>query len=156
MLPLIRFFHHLFQYCNTHPIWKIHLICDNEGRTTCLKLAIEYTTSFPNDTLQPDWDLTNVIVTTLQATQLQPTFTHIKGHQDKHIAFNRLPLEAQLNCKTDHEAVNHQTLHQTYHPTVPWLIFNKAQLHIKESTINSSYRMSIRNIASAPTLQIHI
>ena len=107
MLSLVQFLHHLLIYCGSQPVWKIKLICDNEGLITRLKQSIQYTTPFPNDTLQPDWDLTNAIITTLQGTSLQPTFAHIKGHQDKHIEFDFLPLEAQLNCEADHEAVNH-------------------------------------------------
>jgi hypothetical protein len=156
MLSLVRFIHHLSQYCDALPTWKIKLICDNEGLITRLKVAIQYTTSFPNDTLQPDWDLTNAIVTTLQATQLIPTFEHIKGHQDKHVDVSLLPLAAQLNCEADHEAVHHQTLNQSYRPSVPRLFDNQAQLHIDGSTINSSYRTAIRNATSEPALRKHI
>ena len=156
LLSLVRFLHHVFLYCATHPTWAIKLICDNEGLITRLNVAIQYTTSFPNDTLQPDWDLTNAIVTTLQSTQLQPRFEHIKGHQDKHIDFDLLPLAAQLNCEADHEAVNHQTLYQSVRPIVPRIFANQAQLHIHGAPINSSYCTAIRNASSEPALRRHI
>jgi hypothetical protein len=156
MFSLVRFLHHLITYCGTQPVWKIKLICDNEGLIKRLQQSIQYTTPFPNDTLQPDWDLTNAIITTLQGTSLQPTFAHIKGHQDKHIEFDLLPLEAQLNCEADHEAVNHQTMYQSYRPLVPRLPANQAQLHISGATINSSYSSAIRNAASEPALRHHI
>jgi hypothetical protein len=78
MLSLVRFLYHLTTYCSANPNWTITLICDNEGIITRLQSAIQYTTSFPNDTLQPDWDITNAIVTTLQELTLQPTFAHKK------------------------------------------------------------------------------
>jgi hypothetical protein len=156
MLSLTRSVHHISIYCSESPTWKIKMICDNEGLITRLQEAIQYTSTFPNDTLKPDWDLTNAIVSTLQATQLQTTFQHIKGHQDKHVEYEYLSLEAQLNCDADHEAVNYQTLHQSYRPLVPRLPANNAQLHIKGSTINSSYSTAIRNAASDPALRIHI
>jgi hypothetical protein len=156
ILSLVRFIHQLSVFCNSQPQWHIKLICDNEGLITRLRDAIQYTSVFPNDTLVPDWDITNAIISTLQSTRLQPLFDHIKGHQDKHVSFALLPLEAQLNVEADHKAVHHQTLYQRYRPHVPRLQSNLAQLHIGGATINSNYSAAIRNAASEPALRHHI
>jgi hypothetical protein len=131
-------------------------VITRQGLITCLQSAIQFSTPFPNDTLSPNWNLTNAIVTTLRATNLQHIFEHITGHQDKHVTYDLLPLEAQLNCDTYHKAVNHQTLYQAYHPQVPRLFANHAQLHNGNSTINYSYSTAICNATSKPGLEQHL
>ena len=37
------------------------------------------------------------------------TFAHVYGHQDKNIPFEKLPLEAQLNCTADELAGDYQS-----------------------------------------------
>jgi hypothetical protein len=54
MLSLTRFVHHISTYCGKSPTWKIKMICDNAGLITRLQEAIQYTSTFPNDTLKPN------------------------------------------------------------------------------------------------------
>jgi hypothetical protein len=45
--------------------------------------------------------VTNKIVETFKAMTIDPSFAHIKGHQDDHTAYADLLLEAQLNVDAD-------------------------------------------------------
>jgi hypothetical protein len=89
-----------------------------------------------------------MIVRTLQSLPCTIRVTHVRGHQDDHKDYEDLPLDAQLNCDADHEAVNYQTIHAMYRPTVPRIELNCAQLHIQGATINSGYKPAIRNAYS--------
>jgi hypothetical protein len=74
---------------------------DNLGLLTRVEKNLPYPDPFPNVTLQADWDVTNEIITTLQAMKVTSVFEHVKGHQDDHQAYNDLPLMAKLNVNAD-------------------------------------------------------
>jgi hypothetical protein len=156
LLSITRFLHHLFLFCDTRPDWKIRLMSDNDPLIKCIATTRPYPQCFPNSTLVADWDVTHMIITTLQQLPCQISIQHVKGHQDDHKHYDELPLDAQLNCDADHEAVFHQTIHATYRPIVPRLHSNTAQFHIAGATINSGYKTAIRNAFSEPALLKHI
>jgi hypothetical protein len=93
-----------------------------------------------------------MIIRTVQQSPCQIALLHIKGHQDDKTPYNELPLDAQLKCDADHEAVYHQMVNTRYWPIVPRLPLNGAQLHIDRATINSSYKTAIRNAFTEPAL----
>jgi hypothetical protein len=55
----------------------------------------------PNDSLAPDWDIVQEIVSTIALFPKVPRFSHVKGHQDDDIPYEELPLVAQLNVDAD-------------------------------------------------------
>ncbi len=74
---------------------------DNQGLLTCLIATLTYVDPFPNATLAADWDITNEIVSSLQQLQTSPDLVHVKGHQDDHVPYRSLPLNAQPNVDVD-------------------------------------------------------
>ena len=54
---------------------------------------------FPNETLEPDWDIINEIVSLIKNSK--QSIEWIRGHQDEKMPKERLPLPAQLNCEAD-------------------------------------------------------
>ena len=58
----------------------------------------------PNLQLQPEHDVIEEIVHTLSLIPATIHFEWVKGHQDQNKSFDKLKLEAQLNCEADHEA----------------------------------------------------
>jgi hypothetical protein len=102
--------------------------------------------------LDADWDLVNMIVRTLHQSSCHIVLPHVKGHQDDKTDYADLPLDAQLNCDADYEAVYHQTVYAAYRPLVPRVPLNGAQLHIKGATINSGYKTAIRDAFTSPGL----
>jgi hypothetical protein len=156
LLSITRFLHHLFEFCQSRPEWKLQLSCDNDPLLKRVNAARPFKTCFPNCTLDADWDIVNMIVRTLHQSSCNIVLPHVKGHQDDKLAYEDLPLDAQLNCDADYEAVYHQTIYAAYRPTVPRMPLNGAQLHIQGATINSGYKTAIRNAftASALTSQI--
>jgi hypothetical protein len=156
LLSITRFIHHLFIFCGVRPEWKIQLSSDNDPLIQRIATTRPYTQCFPNSTLEADWDVVHMIVRTLQDLPCIIRVTHVKGHQDDHKDYEDLPLDAQLNCDADHEAVQHQTIHATYRPRVPRIVLNTAQLHILGATINSGYKPAIRNAYSEKPLLAYI
>jgi hypothetical protein len=110
---------------------------NNLGLITRLDKFLPYPDPFPNVTLQPDWDVTNEILVTLQAMPIQTIFAHVKGHQDDHCPYDSLPLEAQLNVDADYEAGQYQMQNPAQRPMIPRLPHNRAQLHNDQKVISS-------------------
>jgi hypothetical protein len=156
LLSITRFLHHLFEFCHCKPEWNLQLSCDNDPLLKRINAARPFTTCFPNSTLDADWDIVNMIVRTLDQSSCNIVLPHVKGHQDDKTDYDDLPLDAQLNCDADYEAVYHQTVHATYRPTVLRIPLNGAQLHIQSATINSGYKAAIRNAFTAPALLAQI
>ena len=63
---------------------------------------------YPNATLAAEYDVTEQIFITHKTYGITATFAHVYGHQDKNIPFEKLPLEAQLNCTADELAGDYQ------------------------------------------------
>lgn len=111
---------------------------------------------FPNLMLKPDRDLVNYIVKTIQSMASSIILPHVKGHQGNIVAYTELPLDAQPNCDSDYKAVYHQSIYESYHPHVPQITTNKAQLHISGKTINTGYRTAISEAITTPALRAQI
>jgi hypothetical protein len=67
MLSITRFLHHLFRFCSVDPAIKIQLSCDNDPLLKRLRSSCLYTSCFTSSTLEPDWDIVDSIVQTIQA-----------------------------------------------------------------------------------------
>ena len=77
-------------------------MADNQGLVTTLAKRNEYTTPYPNSTLQSDWDLIEEIYTTyLHLNIANVTFKWIKGHQDFDTPYDKLSFPAQYNVDAD-------------------------------------------------------
>jgi hypothetical protein len=149
-LSVSRFLLRLHDFCGITPSWRVQLMTDNLGLLTRVEKCLPYLDPFPNTTLQPDWDVTNEIIVTLQSMQIKPTFEHVRGHQDDHIEYDALPLDAQLNVDADHEAGYHQTMFPAQRPLIPRLPHNRAQLCLSNKVISSKLKQSIRDAFTVP------
>jgi hypothetical protein len=149
-LSVSRFLLRLHEFCGITPTWCIKLMTDNLGLLTRIEKCLPYPDPFPNTTLQPDWDVTNEIIVTLQELKIQPILEHVKGHQDDHTPYDDLPLEAQLNVDADHEAGYYQTMFPAKRPIIPRLPHNRVQLHLSNKVISSKLKQSIRDAFTVP------
>jgi hypothetical protein len=143
-LSVTRFLFRLSEFCGIKPEWRVKLMTDNLGLITRLEKSLPFSDPFPNLTLQPDWDVTNEIIKTIQSIQIDPILEHVKGHQDDHTLYEDLALEAQLNVDADEEAGNYQTMYPAQRPIIPRLPHNRVQLHLSGKVISSKLKRSIR------------
>jgi hypothetical protein len=80
------------------------MMTDNQGLITCLAASLPHFDPFPNLTHASDWDVTHEIACGLRSLTTINILQHVKGHQDNHMTYTSLPLEAQMNVDADAEA----------------------------------------------------
>ena len=153
VLSATKFFVHLFKFCCVCPSWSFHFVSDNLGLIRKITQLVRYTDHFPNLTLQPDWDIIREIQMAVRALGRPTSFSHVKGHQDDHHAYDDLSLEARLNIDADALAGSFRRHDSSVRPLVPRVSSNSAQLLIDGKTISGGYRQAIRRATSyAPLL----
>jgi hypothetical protein len=132
------------------------MMTDNKGLLTQLETSLPYIEPFPNLTLSADWDVTNEIVCSIRQLQTHTTLAHVKGHQDDHVPYDDLPLDAQLNVDADAEAGYYQQMFPAQRPLIPRLPSNHAQLHISGQVICSHVKSRIREAFTVPNYQQYL
>jgi hypothetical protein len=100
--------------------------------------------------LAADWDITNEIVSSLQQLQTSPDLVHVKGHQDDHVPYRSLPLNAQPNVDVDVEAGYYQCMFPGQRPLIPRLPSNHAQLTISGNIVCAKLKPSILEAFTVP------
>ena len=110
-LSWLRFTKHV-QMC-TQQKWKgeIDAWTDNESLVDKASEVRKWQQRVPANTLTSDWDAVKTIVDTMRELEQGGTPANmkwVKGHQDNKTQHSALPMEAQMNCKADLEAFQHQ------------------------------------------------
>ena len=124
-------------------------MADNKGLVTSLAKRGEYSTPYPNATLQPDWDLIEEIYTTYQHLDIAKVrFQWIKGHQDSDTPYDELPIPAQFNVDADRFATEYMETNPNERRISPLVPSAKCLLQIRNSTIHGHYTEKIREAAS--------
>ena len=132
------------------------LVCDNRAIVIRINELKGWNKIYPNVTMESEWDALAEIKATLEAlgTASQPTFAHIKGHQDSIHPIAELPLQAQLNCKADELADRQfQQYPETDHSTVPLLPTAGCQLHLAHGTTTHDIKRELIIAATAPPMK---
>jgi hypothetical protein len=77
----------------------------------------------------------------------------IKGHQDEDTPYDKLPLQAQLNCDADalsEEYLREATIDFTKTPIMPT---SGCQLHLPQGTITHHIKRELKFARSVPPLK---
>ena len=83
----------LREFCN-NKIIRAHFVSDNnELVDRCTKRQL-YDHSWPNRTLEGEWDITKEIYNTHKNNKIEATFGKVKGHHDRKERYKDLPLDA--------------------------------------------------------------
>ena len=103
----------------------------------------------------PDWDLVSNILIELERWP-NLILQHVRGHQDRKVAYSRLPLLAQLNVDADTMATMYQCEHGMSRPLA--LLTATAGVHVitPAGTMTSNYEAVIRYQATYPDLYKYI
>ena len=91
------------------------------------------------DPLDPEWDIVFTIQKLLAAMP-GVVLQHIKGHQDRHTVYRRLPLLAQLNVDADALANKYQCELGSHQPDVLPTILAGAHLIFPSGTVTAHSR----------------
>ena len=133
----------------------ITIYCDNDALVEMVnaRYAQERPT-FPNETLLADWDIRQEIELLMDVNH--QTISWVKGHQDEKTPYEKLPLDAQLNCNADELANKAQDLQ----PNILYQPFrapnNPAQIHYGTNSITSKVKRLLRRSLSGKELLRYI
>ena len=137
LLSMLRYLVQLALYCGVPNLGGCSLFSDNLALVNITKAFKPHIQTSPNATLASDWDVINEIHHNLyhNVPPFKQTIAHVKGHQDKTVEYEKLPLAAQLNVDADHMAGQFQDEHGREHPFVYRFPHNRAQLNLPGGTI---------------------
>jgi hypothetical protein len=118
------------------------------------RISYEARRRYPNPraTLQPDWDVTQGIISTLSNFTESSTYgVHwIKSHQDNDPSIHGMSLAAQANCTADSLAGEFQRVSFGDRRVVPMIEGTAAQLVIHDVTVTGRFKRAIRDAITLP------
>ena len=147
MLSVVRLLHHLRIWTDTTPTFTGILATDNSGLLDRLREQQKIRYPVPNSIFEPDWDIIEAITRTIETSDIEPTFQHVKGHQDEKKAYQDLPFLAQLNVDADYQAGQYQSRHGSHRPIIPLSPTLPIALDIAGRTIHRKFKTAIRDAA---------
>ena len=156
VLSAVRFVFHWFLFCGESPQWSYKYLADNTGILDAIIRDLEYDETWPNTTLEDDWDIRNEIKNTIKLIGRPASFIHVKGHQDDDSPAAELSLEAQLNIEADSLAGHYRRNNLVHRPKIPRLGGNFVDFCIDGVTIPGNYRKYIRDRYSTGALLEYI
>jgi hypothetical protein len=145
MLAGLLFLRHLCQFCvhlNLVPLQQMY--CDNLGLVTKVNKLFAFRLAPAQAALHSEYDVLATIKDLLTDFTSLPIIAHVKGHQDKKVAYANIPLPAQLNCDADVLATHELFHHPTTCEQVPLLPAAQAQLTIGGRTVTRKLAPTIR------------
>jgi hypothetical protein len=154
MLSATLFLHHCYHYTigidNDYPRRLAVVFCsDNSGLIQRISQRQSYTTSYPNSTLDPDWELVEQIHHTASLLPYSRiSYEWVRGHQD--INATDLTTAARYNIQADFLAGSYEH----YLPTnTEWILpCERCRLVIDGSHVYSHYSQEIRHAYTKPLL----
>jgi hypothetical protein len=158
LLSLVTYVHHLFQFFNTPVPAHLHLTLYSDNKaliTKILKLLNLPRPVFPNETLQPSYDVVQAIVTKCRGLKGVGA-DWVKGHRDRVVSTAALTRQERLNVKADKLAGDFQSQTAHKHRSAPLIGGCKVQLRIKKKTIHSHLRRRVRFTRRATILRERI
>jgi hypothetical protein len=108
----ITTFLHLLGNCYNHQVPPTEIWCDNMAVVnTVNRLVVRNRPEFPNETLQPSWNLIQAICATINLHSLH----HVKGHQDN--PSNENPTIEDLDARYWFPSVHREPVHSKSPPS---------------------------------------
>jgi hypothetical protein len=166
MVAILCFLRRLSEYTTQMEPWVGILATDSQSLLETLTEKSTELTSNSNpfwkrkllkhlDVKCPDWDLVSNILVELEKWP-GLILQHVRGHQDRKVAYHRLPLLAQLNVDADTMATMYQCEHGMSRPLV--LLTDTAGVHLvmPQGTMTSNYDAVIRYQVTYPGLYTYI
>ena len=154
MLSVACFILHLRRWTHHDTPLEGTLATDNSGLITRVKEQSLIRYPVPNSIFQPDWDIVEAIVRTVWSAEIDPTYTLVKGHQDKDNPYETLPFLAQLNVDADKHAGDYRLAHGCHRPMISLSLTRPISLELSGRSIHRNYKSAIRDAAhSGPLLQ---
>ncbi|KAG7366908.1 hypothetical protein IV203_029578 [Nitzschia inconspicua] len=134
----------------------MHVYCDNQALEDHVNEPREQSRpKFPNEALKAIWDVLQAVVR-LAKLLPQITFHHIKGHQDRQVALDKLSRPAELNIQAGQLAGNYQRLSSWKNIPAPMIEGTHCHLIYNGQTVASKHRKHIRDHRRTKELKTYI
>ena len=157
LLSGYRFLHHMQQrHDDPQNMKPTKISSDNETMVKTNVKYFDFDIVYPNSTLDAEWDIIAEIQDTAGKLHqdTQPTLTHIKGHQDEEVEYDKLSLTAQLNVDADGLASAWLQANPHWeHEIVPILPTCGSQIHLPEGTITRRLKQELKLAVSTPAIK---
>ena len=131
---------------------ELRIMSDNQGMIKSLTHRQTYNISYPNATLESDWELLEEIHTVYSMIKVgMKTFEWIRGHQDTTSDGTQLTIEAEFNIRADHLAgeysimVDNNKRNQT-----PMMSQTKCVFYLNNQAHHGHYTSAIRRSMAEP------
>jgi exonuclease III len=145
MLCGLLFIQHLCTYCGHLNLIPLHtMYCDNLGLVSKTNKLLSFRLAPTQAALHSEYDVLVTIHDLLKSLPHLPIINHVKGHQDAKVAYQDLPLPAQLNCDADVLATAELRQFPTTCTHVPLLPSAKVQLSLGGVTVTRKLSATIR------------
>ena len=152
MLSVVRLLFHLRQWQSSSATFTGILATDNSGLLDRVREQSKIRYPVPNLVFQPDWDVVESIVRTVESMEIDPVYKHVKGHQDETKSYDSLSFLSQLNVDADKYAGEYQQAFGAYRPLIPLSPTRPIALDISGKTIHRNFKSAIRDAAHTQPL----
>lgn len=143
----LLFLRHLHLYCSEQqPAGKLQYHCDNSGFIKKMMRFRSFPIAPASSCLHSDWDLLISAHRLFCYFPELPSIHHVKGHQDRTIPYEDLPLPAQMNIDADHLATSELLEFSRPQPTVPFDDTTLVQLSINGQTVTSNISRAVTRV----------
>jgi hypothetical protein len=153
MLSLLRFLYHVSKNITTPTLSAMQISTDSKSLIQKVTQYHQFDHYYSNTTLEPDWDVLQIICTTNKSLPFKLKLIHVKGHQDCQ-SNHSLSIEAKLNIISDSIATKMHAI-----PPSQYILFpgSGAYLSINNNIVTSNYNTRISYFSSDKQLrQRHI
>ena len=117
---------------------KIIYVSDNLELITRNKEHLNYTDTYPNNTLSAEFDITEQTYLTNKTYKIKVSFQHVYGHQIPNKSRKEMSTKAILNVEADRLAGKYQDELCTYSPITHMYPASPTVLKINGMTITSN------------------
>lgn len=161
MLSGMRCLHLIHKLYLSDHSWECHFYCDNKSLVDHVTGQTFGKETYPNTTLESDWDILAEIETTTTSLAEDNCKVHvhwIKGHQDEKEEYDKLSLPAQLNVDADKLADQYlqEHGHHVVFSKAPLLPTSGIQLLLSDKSVNSKYKTALRLARTTDPLVEHL
>ena len=155
LLSICRFLQGMRHQFGTN-IQQCHVWCDNKTMVNRINnRPKDLDRIYPNEKLASEWDVLLEIWHSLldYEEENHPTFSHVKGHQDRDKPYHKLSLQAQLNVDADKLADGYITDNPNLdYSTTIMMPHTEVLLHLTRGTLTYKLKRALRMERTGPPL----
>ena len=144
-----------FSFCNLPMTGTLSVRCDNLGLIKKQASFRKFALAKYSAALHSKWDALISVFHLMNDFPAVPKLTHVLGHQDNDLAYQDLPLAAQMNTQADALATMELDEYATPFHHVPFNPESRVMLSINGTAVTRRLETTIRTHARLPSLILY-